>query len=52
MKDAMKGEVSAVILSENRDEVHYAITYPEGKSPHSITDKVRVIILPKEDSHE
>ena len=49
IKNAVEGEVSAVILRENRDEVHYAITYPEGKSPHSITDKVRVIILPKED---
>ena len=42
---AVEGEVSAVILHENRDEVHYAITYPEGESPHSITDKVKIIIL-------
>ena len=51
MKDAVEGEVSAVILRENR-EVHYAITYPGGESPHSITDKVRIIILSKEDSHD
>lgn len=47
--EAVEGEVSAVILHENGDEVHYAVTYPEGESPHSITDKVRVIILKKED---
>ena len=51
MKEALDGEVSAVILRENR-EVHYAITYPGGESPHSITDKVRIIILSKEDSHD
>lgn len=48
MKDAVEGEVSAVILRENRDEVHYAVTYPEGEGPHSITSKVRIIIV-KED---
>jgi hypothetical protein len=48
MKEAIEGTVSAIILRENRDEVHYAVTYPEGESPHSITDKVRVIIV-KED---
>jgi len=48
LKDAVEGEVSVVILHENRDEIHYTVTYPEGESPHSITDKVRIIIV-KED---
>jgi hypothetical protein len=48
MKEAVEGTVSAVILHENGDEVHYAVTYPEGKRPHSIIDKVRIIIV-KED---
>ncbi len=47
MKEAVEGEVSAVILHKHGDEIHYAVTYLEGEGPHSITDKVRIIILPK-----
>lgn len=48
LKEAVEGEVSAVILHKRGDQIHHAVTYPEGEGPHSITDKVRIIIV-KED---
>lgn len=45
LKGARDGYVSAIIIHNNGDEEHYAVTYPNGKRPHSITDKVKIIIL-------
>jgi len=45
MKGAKDGYVSAIIIHNNGDEEHYAVTYPNGERPHSITDKVKIIIL-------
>ena len=45
MKDAKDGYVSAIIIHNDGDEEHYAVTYPNGERPHSITDKVKIIIL-------
>ena len=45
MKEAKDGYVSAIIIHSDGDEEHYAVTYPNGERPHSITDKVKIIIL-------
>ena len=45
MKEAKDGYVSAIIIHNDGDEEHYAVTYPNGERPHSITDKVKIIIL-------
>lgn len=45
LKDAKDGYVSAIIIHNDGDEEHYAVTYPNGERPHSITDKVKIIIL-------
>lgn len=45
MKEAKDGYVSAIIIHNDGDEEHYAVTYPNGERSHSITDKVKIIIL-------
>jgi hypothetical protein len=45
MKEAKDGYVSGIIIHNDGDEEHYAVTYPNGKRPHSIMDKVKIIIL-------
>ncbi len=45
LKGAKDGYVSAIIIHNDGDEEHYAVTYPNGERPHSITDKVKIIIL-------
>lgn len=45
LKDAKDGYVSGIIIHNDGDEEHYAVTYPNGERPHSITDKVKIIIL-------
>lgn len=45
LKEAKDGYVSAIIIHNDGDEEHYAVTYPNGERPHSITDKVKIIIL-------
>lgn len=45
LKGAKDGYVSAIIIHNDGDEEHYAVTYPNGERTHSITDKVKIIIL-------
>lgn len=45
LRGAKDGYVSAIIIHNDGDEEHYAVTYPNGERPHSITDKVKIIIL-------
>lgn len=45
LKDAKDGYVSAVIIHNDGDEEHYAVTYPNGERTHSLMDKVKIIIL-------
>ena len=45
LNGAKDGYVSAIIIHNDGDEEHYAVTYPNGERPHSITDKVKIIIL-------
>ena len=49
LKDAKDGYVSAVIIHNDGDEEHYAVTYPNGERPHIIADKVKIIILKQEE---
>lgn len=47
--DAVEGYVCAAYPAAQGNVIEYSVKYPKDKRPYKFGDKVRIIVLPKED---